>query len=357
MARPETLAIALLMVAAVAYSAQKRREKEPETQVLELPKEPPAYVTADASRLVFRSAPLQSRGLLSQQVRHALRSLVQANRGASIVKLRAFVAGTGDMRRVQAIVSDEFSGKRLSLPAMTVVQVGALTHPGAQVALESIAAGKKAVNPHGLAFLPAQGAAVDEQFQPVLPLFEKAMARLEASLKSAGLERGDLLAATCYLSSLENAAAVRERAYQMNPRTMWSFVQPAREPLESRAECEAVARLRTPPAGRPAADAALAGPGPLALAGMQLAFGRNEADARLAFERLGRTLETAGASWDRVAVLRTYALSRPLGEQARKTESEFLRRAPAGAAVRVEGLPSLDASFALDAVAFPHARP
>src|SRR5205814_4019555 len=67
--------------------------------------------------------------------------------GATIVKLRAFVAGSGDLRRAPAIVSETFAVKHLPLPAVSVIQVGALPMEGAQVILESIAVAKKETNP------------------------------------------------------------------------------------------------------------------------------------------------------------------------------------------------------------------
>ena len=91
------------------------------TQVLQLPKDPPSAVVAETARLGFYVSPLSSRGLLSQQVRDALKAMQRNLGGANIVKLRAFVAGSGDMRRVQAIVSETFTERRLSLPALSVV--------------------------------------------------------------------------------------------------------------------------------------------------------------------------------------------------------------------------------------------
>ena len=75
------------------------------------------------------------------------------------MKLRAFVAGSGDMRRVQAIVSETFTERRLSLPALSVVQVGGLPLEGAQVVIEATSVGKKDVNPNGLVFIAGQQAA------------------------------------------------------------------------------------------------------------------------------------------------------------------------------------------------------
>src|SRR5512144_818419 len=85
-----------------------KKEKEPETQTLPLPPDPPSAVIAETGKLAFHVSPLSSKGLLTQQVHDALKSLDRASGGATFVKLRAFVAGTGDMRRVATIVAEEF---------------------------------------------------------------------------------------------------------------------------------------------------------------------------------------------------------------------------------------------------------
>ncbi len=156
--------IALLLSVSLCAGAQvvtprikpPKKEKEPETQTLPLPPEPPGAVIAETARLAFSVSPLSAKGLLTQQVHDALKALDRANGGATFVKLRAFVAGTGDMRRVATIVSEEFSDKKMPLPVMTTVQVGALPMAGAQVVIESISAEKKTLNPDGLAFFAAQ---------------------------------------------------------------------------------------------------------------------------------------------------------------------------------------------------------
>src|SRR5690349_15152375 len=133
-----------------------KKEKEPETQTLPLPPEPPTAVVAETGKLAFHVSPLSAKGLLTQQVRDALKALDRANGGATIVKLRAFVAGTGDMRRVATIVSEEFADRKTPVPVVTTVQVGALPLDGAQVVIESISSEKKTVNPNGIAFFSAQ---------------------------------------------------------------------------------------------------------------------------------------------------------------------------------------------------------
>src|SRR5215469_17180714 len=130
----------------------KNEEKEPATQTLPLLKDPPSAVAAETGKLAFQVAPLSAKGLLSPQTREAIGALIKMNRGAQIVKLRAFVAGTGDLRRVQSIVSETFTEKKQPLPALSAIQVGALPLEGAQVVIESVSVEKKVVHPLGLVF-------------------------------------------------------------------------------------------------------------------------------------------------------------------------------------------------------------
>jgi enamine deaminase RidA (YjgF/YER057c/UK114 family) len=354
MSRWASLLGAVALTGLLAWPAQ-RKSKPEESQTLELPKELPAAVVAEAGRLRFCVTPLSARGLLTQQVRDGLRWLLSQDRGARIVKLRAFVAGSGDTRRVQTIVSETFTERRLPLPALSVVQIGPLPLEGAQVELEAVAEEKKVLNPHGLAFLSGQGAEV-----------EQSLAGLGAAAGAAGIDPGDVLLATCYLNSLEDVAGVRARANAEFPGAAIDIVQRMREPMQSLAQCEAVARLRQAPAqplvfldppgltGSPGRSGiALVGGRRVALTGAQLAFGFNEPAARLAFQRLAKALDGVGASYSRVAVAEVYPLSRSIAELVRKVEPEFFDRTrpPAGVMPPFEGLPSLDASFALDAIA------
>src|SRR5262249_41155000 len=122
-------ALVLALVASLAAQNRKKKKKDGEeeiTQTLPVLKDPPQAIATETSKLIFHVSPLSAKGLLSQQVRDALKNLFQENRGAPIVKLRAFVAGSGDMRRVQQLVSEIFTERKLTLPAVSTIQVGAL---------------------------------------------------------------------------------------------------------------------------------------------------------------------------------------------------------------------------------------
>jgi len=98
---------------------------------------------------------------------------------------------------------------------------------------------------------------------------------------------------------------------------------------------------------------ALIGAPKLILTGSQQAFGFQDADARLAFERLQKALSQEGASLREVAFASLYPLSSRISEQVRKIRGEFYdgARPPAGTMLPFQGLPSMDAGFAMDVVA------
>ena len=358
------LGCALLMATWPAEAFKKK--KEDETQTLQVPKDPPAAVVAETRRLVFHVTPLSGKGLLSQQVRDALKALSHATGSASVVKLRAFVAGSGDVRRVKEIVSATFTDRRQPIPALSVIQVGALPLEGAQVVLESVAVARKDVNDRGLAFLSGQGATSANPLDPVLPLAEKSLAALRTAVKDAGSESDDVLRVTCFLSSLDNSQAVRQLFVAAYPKAAFDYMQVERAPVRAGVECEAVARLRwntgkalhmVNPEDLPKspnyAQIALVSSPKVVLTGAQVSFGFQETDARLAFQRLDKALEQFGTSLHQAAMVQLYPLSQSLAEQARKVRVEFYEaaRPPASTMLTFEGLPSMDAGFAVDAVA------
>lgn len=368
--RPVALAAAVILaagsLAAATGKKKKKKDQEPVTQTLELPKEPPQAVVAEASRLVFHVSALSARGLLSQQVRDAVKDLQRQMRGAQTVKLRAFVAGSGDMRRVQAIVSEMFTDRRQPLPALSVVQVGGLPLVGAQVVLESISVARKPANPHGLAFISGQQERAREPLAPAAPLVEKSLANLGLAVRAAGSQPDDVARVTCYLSTLSDVNNVRAGLARAFPKAAWNVVQVQRAPLGAVAECEGVARLRATP-GQPLqllnpdglarspyySQIALVGPVRLAISGTQMAFGYQDQDLRLAFQRLAKALESVNAKLADTAVSNIYPVSDRMTEQIRAVRGEFYEKArpPASTMLGFEGLPSLDASCAVDVVA------
>lgn len=353
------------VLAVTAWPWNQRNQREEETQTLQIPKELPSALPADTRRLVFRVSELTSKGLLSQQVRHTVRS-IQRNSGGVIVRLRAFVAGSGDVRRVRDLVSDAFSERHRPLPVLTVVHVGGLPMPGAQVVFESIAIARKEVNPHGLAFISGQAATSPGPLDPVEPLAAKSFERLRAAVAAAGAGPRDVLRVTCFFSSLEDLNRIRVQFDREYPQAARNYLQAQRVPTQALAECEAVARLSSPPAAplevrnpagaQPAASysqVALVAAPQLVFTGMQASYGFRDDDARLAFERLGKTAEQAGTSLKHAAFAGFYPLSASIAQQVRRVRAEFFDsdRPPAATMLAFESLPAMDAGFAVDLIA------
>ena len=352
--------LALTLVSGIAAAKKKKKKDEEEvTQTLPLLQDPPSAVIADAERLEFRVAPLSPKGLLSQQVRDGLKALIRDSHGATIVKIRAFVAGTGDMRRVQTIVSETFGEKKLPLPALSTIQGGLLPGEGVQVALEAIQSQKKAVNPQGLALISGQAA----------PSINKSVEQIETALKALGLTNARVLQTTCFVSSLDGYSNLRQTVITTFPSSAVDFVQMQRVPVRPPVECEAVAALERPvqgrvelvnPQGLPVSQGysqlALVGPGRLVITGTQLGFGPREADINLAFERLRRALDAQHATFKDVVYSRIYPVSDDVAERVRAVRFNFFdkTRPPASTLLPFESLPSLDASFGIEVIAVLH---
>ena len=302
-----------------------KKEKEPETQTLPLPPEPPSAVIAETGKLAFHVSPLSSKGLLTQQVHDALKALDRASGGATFVKLRAFVAGTGDMRRVATIVAEDFSDKKMPLPAVTTIQVGALPMDGAQVVIESIDAGKKAVNPNGLAFFSAQH-----------------VPELAAAAKT---QDAVVVQVTCFVGDLAQVDSARATVASAFPGAVVNFVQLTRLAVEPGTSCEGVGRLQKP--GK--------SPAKLVFTAAQMSFGDQDQALRLAYGRLGKALQTMKASPADALLMSVYSLSRPTADKATALAPEFLGGArPVSSTQIVEGLPSLDATVAIELIAAGH---
>jgi enamine deaminase RidA (YjgF/YER057c/UK114 family) len=358
--------VALVCGLAILAFGQRKKKKEEETQTLQLPKDLPTVITGDTRHLNFYVTPLSAKGLLSQQIRDALKALDHEKGSDTVLKIRAFVAGSGDLRRVRDLVSEIFTDRRQPLPVLCLVRAGGLPLEGAQVVLEAVASSKKEVNPAGLAFFSAVPATSENPLDAVPPLTARTLASLRRAVKTAGAAPADVARLTCFLSSLENLAASRQLVANEYPRAAQDFVQTQRSPGQALAACEALARLRNPPPERLTlldaegvprepgqSEIAMVAAPHLVLTGTQISFGYEEKDARLAFARLQKALDQAGASMSDVAYVQYYPLASPIAAQVRKIRSEVFNsgKPPAGTLLLFEGLPSMDAGFAMDVVA------
>jgi len=358
--------IAALVTAAAISGPLQKKKKDDETQVLQLPRELPGAVQGDLRRLTFYASPLSGRGLLSQQIHDAVKALEHRAGGDTVLHIRAFVAGPGDVRRVRDLVSELFTDRKMPLPALSLVRCGALPLEGAQVQLEATAESRKVVNACGLAFISGQPAYSDNPADPVGPLMAKSAAALRKAVQAAGAAAGDVVRVTCFMSSLDNLAPVRTLIEGEYPHAAATYLQAQRSPDRGLAECEAVARLSTDPGttvkmaaveGLPAesgqSQIAMVGGTPVVLTGTQMSFGFEPKDARLAFERLQKELEQLGTTPRSTVFAHYYPLARPIATQIREVRQTFFdpNRPPAGSMLVFEGLTSMDAGFAVDVIA------
>jgi enamine deaminase RidA (YjgF/YER057c/UK114 family) len=336
----------------------KKKKPEDITQTLELPKDPPSVITADVRRMIFRITPLSAKGLLSAQTRDAVKALLKLTAGENVVRVRAFVAGSGDLRRVPQIVSEVFSEHKLPLPVVSVVQAGGLPLTGAQVLLESISTSKKnETAPAGLLFVPGQIAENPQLSDNVAPLAQQALEQFDAAVVKGG--GSSVLRVTCYVSSLTDAGPVSSMIAAKYPTAAIALVQPRRAHASSTVECEGVAKLAKPvnsvafvKDGEKVLGAAVSAP-VVALTGTLVAYGYEDRNARQLFDRMNKILEPVKASWKSVAEVRFYPLAPSIVKQIVRVRVDFLDRAnpPATSMVPIEGFPSIDASFAMDAIA------
>jgi len=312
--RQRRVVIAALLSLVVVYGAKKKNADD--TQTLDLPKDPPMVAIGETRRLIFNVSPLSTKGLLSQQTRDALKAILKMNGGAPVIHIRAFVSGTGDLRRVPQIVSEIFTGKKLPLPSVSVVQAGALPLENAQVVLEAVSQAKKEVNADGLIFIEAQPAAS----------IESALDQLAARLGGAVALR-----VSCFVSAMGAPAAITARF----PSAAVDLVQTQRTPAQSEANCEAVGRGKSITAAK------------LAFTGTRVAFGADEKATKLVFGRMERDLGESGSGPADIVSTNIYPLSVRIGDFARKVRST----SGTVTVIPFEGVASVDGSFAIDAVA------
>ncbi len=330
----------------VAPEDKKKKKGDDITQALPQSPDLPAAVTAETARLAYQVSPLSSKGLLSQQTRDAIKALLRSDRGP-IVKLRAFVAGSGDLRRIGEIAGEMFLEKHQPLPALSVVQVGALPMVGAQIVIEATEADRKVVNPSGVAFLAAQPASS----------VADSLAKLKSVLATAGMQPSAALLITCFVSSLDDQRDTQRAMAADFPGAALDYLQMQRTPVAPAAACEATARLAKPASSSDSQMAVVSSP-QVVITGTQLAFGKQDSDFKLAFERLEKTLAASKTRFDQVVMAHLYVTagglsSRVLAVQSGRASSIH----PPITLAPIESLPSLDALFGIDVIAVPGAGP
>lgn len=367
---PHKWALVLLSLLASGVSILEAQRRKPSDEPLLVTEpvppvvEPPATVKANIERLTFYVAPYSTQGPLSRQLDATLRYLLQEQRRSRVVKLRAFVTGGADSRRVEDIVTELFQKRKLPLPALSVVEVGPLPAFGAQLVLEAVLESRRVVNPHGLAFAASPLIQSTQPTLQVAGLVDRAAASIEGKLREVGLDGTDVLAVTCFCSSLEDAHVTGQLLARRFPHAARNYVQLRRDYTPGSALCEAVARLRHPlapshPSSKtepPTSDApqlAVVPPGEVVFSGMELGFQLDESNIHQALRRLTRSLAANGVGPFLPVKLNFYAVYEGLLKQFQKVTAQFYggQPSPVITMAEFEGLPALDATFGIEAVA------
>lgn len=337
---------ALLFSPGLLAQRNRKSTEEPKPQILPLPPVLPMALAADTATLDFHISPLLLTGGLSAQIRQSLNDLIRDTHGETIVKLRAFVSGAGDARRVEAEVGQIFTDKKRPLPVLSIIQVGGLGNERATVVIEAVVETHRTLNPNGLAFLAGQSGAS----------FPQAFQRLQASAQAASVSPDHVLKCTCFTSE-PDYAVTRSAIQTAFPNALINIVQPLRDPASQASMCEAVAQLSEPPAEGAVvwlqnARATLVNSHQLVFTGLQLTFGNFLDDAHEAFTRLHRAA-SALQPVEAAVEVNAFSLDAYAGSALRKTTSF----PPSTFTVQpVEGLPAIDASAGIEAVLAPNVR-
>jgi hypothetical protein len=302
-------------------------------------------LVADTDGLDFHISPLLKTGGLGAQIRVSLNQLIRDTKGETIIKLRAFVAGAGDARRVQAETAAIFTEHKLPLPVISILQVGGLGQEAAQVVIEAVVETHRNVNPNGLAFLVGQTGST----------LADALAKLQQDTGRISVPPDHVVSCTCFTSRIESYETTRASVQAAFPKTAIAVVQALRDPLNDVSNCQAVGQLAVAPTEGPLVllpndRAVLVNSRQLVFTGLQLTFGSFLDDAHESFSRLERAALAVASEESPVEVnafsLNVYASS-ALQKSTAVPPSTFTSQT-------VEGLPALDASGGLEAVLAPH---
>ena len=275
--------------------------------------------------------------------------LLREAKGSTVIKLRAFVSGVGDARRVQAEVSDQFTSHKAPLPVLTILQVGSLGEERAQVGFQALLSTSRNANPHGLVFFPGQTA----------NSLEQSLKQLQKSASDASVAPDDMLSCTCFVTRLDGTGRLRELPRRAFPKAAVTVVQAQRDPVNDRVMCQGVGRLGDSSGGKPltllkGARASVVRSPVLVFTGLQLSFGSYLDDARVAFERLQRAASATVEGGGTPVEVNAFSLDPTAGSAMRKSTpvppSTFTDQT-------IQGLPSVDASAGIEAVLSPDSGP
>jgi hypothetical protein len=333
------------LVLSVAVASQRRKDTESKYQVAPLPPEPPKALVTETQGIDFHISPLLKTGGLSAQIRQSLNDLIRDTHGETIVKLRAFVAGAGDARQVQAETVAIFTEHKLPLPTLTILQVGALGEDTSKVVIEAVVATHRTLNPFGLAFFAGQTG----------PTLTESIEMLKRSAAVAGIPLDKVLTTTCITGRLENFPASRDALHTAFPGSAINLLQGVRDASSEATVCEAVAQLTQAPAQGAVtlfekSRVTLVNSPKLIITGLQLSFGSFLDDAHEAYVRLQQTSASIQPV-DAPVRISAFTVDPSAASALRKTSKFPLS---SFTIEMIEGLSAMDATGGVEAVLAPN---
>lgn len=280
--------------------------------------------TSDVRFVVANPKP---KGTLMEQVEFARWTVERPK--VRVARYRAFVRSDADAGQISSI---------LRAPVLSIIKVAALPNPAQKISVEAVINGGN--NPQGLVFISGQGATAEKLMPQVLPLATTALDNIDKALKAVQLEGDDVLTVTCFLSSVQDAEAIRELAAKRYTEAAINNVQIPLGYGRAVAECEAIARAKQPvgflyPEGLTKSPNFTQVTGisskKMIWSGLHVSNGCADTGIRQMFQKLEATLAKNGASVKNVAFSYLYPNSVDGTDLTRKIRFEFYNQAQAPA--------------------------
>jgi enamine deaminase RidA (YjgF/YER057c/UK114 family) len=250
-----------------------------------------------------------------------------------VARYRAFVRSDADPGQISSV---------LRAPALSIIKVASLPHPGQKISVEAVTNGGN--NPNGLVFISGQGATATKVMPNVVPLATEAFDNIGKALKGVQLEGSDVLAVTCFMSSIQDVEAIKEMAARRYPEAVINNVQIPLGYGRALAECEALARAKQPvafvyPEGLSKSPNFTQVTGistkKMIWSGLTVSKGCGDTAVKKMFQSLETTLSKNGASIKNVAFSYLYPNSVDGTDLTRSVRFDFYNKAQAPASTLV----------------------
>jgi hypothetical protein len=160
-----------------------------------------------------------------------------------------------------------------------------------------------------------------------------------------------MLKVTCFASSLDEDQPARSTLTSAFPNAIVNLMEAQRLPADNSATCEGAGRLEPGAAATSNGQQAIVKTPKIVFSGIQMAFGSEDSDLRLAFDRLEKAVASTEKT-GRVVAVRFYTMDRSLGQKLPLLAKEIFHQSMLESSrFQVEALPSLDATMGMDLIA------